>query len=159
MLGTNDSYPPEQYAAFWTFVWIGCFVLIVLWLCFVFLVTRKRTVKTVASLEAKEPILPDLPALKTKYLTLITEVEQLFAAHTITARVAHQKLSLLLRFFAYEANGTRAHVLTLSDLKQTRLTTLSEAIELYYPPEFEAVEKGSTAAAVAKAREVVSAWV
>ena len=90
---------------------------------------------------------------------MIEDVENAHNAKEISARTLHQKLSLLVRFFAFEVSGVRAQVLTLQDLKRTKLTLLAKTIEGYYPPEFEALDsKGSVANALRQAREVVSSW-
>ncbi|MGB4758572.1 MAG: hypothetical protein WBP26_00785 [Candidatus Saccharimonadales bacterium] len=158
MPNANELYPLEQYGLAWFLVGVLCLLLIAAWLGFVFWTTRKKPQKTVHTLLPKEPVKPDINALKAKYLALIAEAEQEVNQHTITARVAHQKLSLLVRYFVFEANGFRAHVMSLSDIKRIDLPSVARVIEQYYPAEFAAIEQGNITQAIAKAKEVVSSW-
>ncbi len=139
---------------------IGCIlmVMLVLWYGAVFYLTRRKPPRTIATLPLKAYVPPDLTALKAKYVQLILEVEGRYAAKTLSAREVHQKLSYLLRMFVFEIRGHRVDTLTLDDLKKTRYTELTAAIESYYLPEFTAVERGSVADAIALARKVVTEW-
>lgn len=145
-------YNPIAYAPWTLLAGIGLLVAAVLFVAIVFWLTRQRKPRAVTL----PP--PDVPALQQKYLALIDEVEKAQAAGELSARALHQKLSILLRFFAYETNGVAAPMLTLKDLKMTKLTLLTEAVETYYVPEFSAVSHGDAAAAIARARQVVTTW-
>lgn len=158
MQNAVDNYPPIQYSSVWLFVGIALVCLVVLWFGFVLWLTRRKKIRNVTNLRPVVPVVPDLAALQAKYLALVLEVEQSAARNEIDVRGVHQKMSILLRFFAYEAKGIKAHVLTLADLKQTRLTSIANAIEGYYTPEFNQLKRGDSAAAIAKAREVVTTW-
>lgn len=128
------------------------------WYGFIFWITRHREQRTVLNLQPRVVTQPDVAALKTKYLGFIDQVESKHTARKLSARSVHQKLSLLLRYFVYEANGYAAHVMTLSDLKQSRYTKIANAIEKFYPPEFTKVEQGNVASALATAREIIQSW-
>jgi len=121
----------------------------------IFFVTRRKKIKSLASLKIieKKPI--DLDALKTKYLGLIDQAERNYNDHKIKSSVAHQHFSLTVRLFYAEALGFHANILTLSDLKKTNYTMLIETIEKLYPDEFNTLEKGSVATAAENARRLV----
>lgn len=139
---------------------IGCvlFVSVFVWFGFVFWFTRHKVQKTVLNIGPKILVGKDLEALKRKYLGLIDEVQQQSATQKIVARVVHQRLSLLVRLFAFEASGFRAQVMTLADLERGRFPALREVIATYYPNEFEIVLRGTVEDALRRAREVVASW-
>lgn len=158
MFDAKDAYPLVNYSPIWITIGIILIGTVIGWYVTVFWITRKKPVRTVATLKPREMVIPDIAAIKKKYLALIDEIQQAEARGEISSRVAHQKLSIALRFFVYEAQGIKAYVFTLADLKQTRLTNLASVIEQYYMPEFQAVSHGSIPDASNQARQVVSTW-
>lgn len=147
-----------DYNPVWLVVGLLTMTLVVLWFVSVIFMTRRRKIPTLANAKPKAYTPPDLASLKSKYLLLITEVEQAYQSKQINARAAHQKLSYLLRIFVYEIRGHRVDTLTLGDLKKTRYLELTKAVERYYLPEFGAVEQGDVPSALVVAREVVEQW-
>ena len=150
--------PLLQYSPAWLVIGLLLIVALVSWYVLVMWLTRKKKPHTIATLKPVDPVLPDIPALQKKYLALIDEIEQAYNSGQIKSRHTHQKLSLLLRFFAFECRGLRTHVFTLSDLRQVNLPKLTHAIERYYVPAFHDVEHGDPVAASTVAREVVTTW-
>ncbi|MGB4761805.1 MAG: hypothetical protein WBP12_00445 [Candidatus Saccharimonas sp.] len=157
---SNDvsPYGPVEYGSLWPMIAIGIALLVIAWYGFVFWVSRRRKQRLLANLPPLEPTVVDMEGLRKKYLALIDEVALAAKNGQIKSRTVHQKLSVLLRFFAQEAHGLRAFSLTLSDLRQTRYHQLTSAIESYYVPEFHEVIEGDVGTAIATAREVVTAW-
>ncbi len=121
----------------------------------VFFITRKKQIKSLASLKITEKKPIDMDALKTKYLGLIDQAERNYNDHKIKASVAHQHFSLIVRLFYAEAMGFHADILTLTDLKKTNYTMLIETIEKLYPDEFDTLEKGSVSKSAEDARRLV----
>lgn len=158
MPSDTSPYPPFSYDIVWTIVCVGAVVLLVGWYAAVVWITRRKPVRTVATLKPGGIAPIDIPAMQTKYLGLIDQIERAYGAGEIRSRAVHQKLSVLLRFFAQEAHGLRAFSLTLGDLRATRYTQLTHAIETYYTPEFHAVREGDVNTALQTAREVVKTW-
>lgn len=153
-----DLRPAFDFSSIWLV--LGCILLaiVVAWLIFVLFITRRRVQKTIKTLPKITYVAPDIRRLKQKYLALIDDVEKKYASHEYTKRASHQALSMLLRFFVYEAQNHRVDVMTLADLRKTKYQTLAKAIEGLYIPEFRRHEQGDVAAAVSSAREVVSTW-
>ena len=60
--------------------------------------------------------------------------------------------------FVFETRGHRVDTLTLNDLKKTRYSELTKAIEQFYMPEFAAVERGNVHEALELSRKVVAEW-
>lgn len=158
MQGDVDLRPGFDFLPLWLI--LGCVLLaiVVAWYVFVMFITRKRAQKTIKSLPQIPYIPPDRNLLKQKYLALIDDVENKYANNEYTKRSAHQTLSLLLRFFVYEAQNHRVDVMTLSDLRKTKYLTLAKAIEGLYMPEFRRYEQGDVAVSANEAREVVRSW-
>lgn len=141
---------------------IGCVIaaLVIGWVSWVFWVTRRQKARTIATLGAKPIVQKDINALKKKYLGLIDEVAQQSAKRQLNNRASHQKLSLLVRLFAFEASGFRAQVMTLADISKGRFPALRDVIATYYPNEFDNdhVVMGSVDDALQRARQVVTTW-
>lgn len=153
-----SAYPPFSYSIFWTILLSVGIILLIGWYAGVIWSTRRKPLRTVATLKPGGIAPIDIPAMQAKYLGLIDQIERAYRAHEMDSRIVHQKLSILLRFFAQEAHGLRAFSLTLGDLRKTRYTQLTHAIETYYTPEFQAVLDGDAVQALRTAREVVTTW-
>lgn len=152
---SNLMNGPFYYSFVWLLVgllFLAATIAIVIMICYM---TRKKEVKTLANLKPQKPKEIDMEALKLKYLAMVDEVERLFKSHKTKASVAHQQLSLIVRLFYYEARGFHADILTLSDLKKTKYTELTQVIEDYYPSEFDGLEEGSVAQSAEIARELI----
>jgi hypothetical protein len=99
-----------------------------------------------------------LAALQSKYQSLVSEVATEHQAGRLGDRAAVNRLSLLLRFFAHEAKGVDARVMTLADLRRSQLPSVSGAVEQYYPPSFQRDAPGDVSSAVDTARGVIRSW-
>ena len=137
-------------------------VLLVVGLCtwygFVFFVTRKKPQRTLATLKPKPYATPDITRLQEKYLSMLSELEEKYSDKKLSNKAVHQKLSYLVRFFAYEVNGHRVDTLTLADLEKSRYENLTKAVRLYYPAEFAKFQESDVATSMALAREVIQKW-
>jgi hypothetical protein len=155
---TDELLPPIDYSVVWLILGIALILVLALYFAAILFFTRHKDIKTIGSL----PILPaqpvDLTELKAKYLNLIADVEQSFNSRKVLSRDAHQRLSMIVRYFAFEASGFRAHIMTLSDIEKADRHNLAETIKQYYPPEFNGLNDGSVAEAAVAARGVVQSW-
>lgn len=128
------------------------------WYGLVWWLTRKKIPEVLATLPPKAPAQLDFTALKQRYLQAIQETETAYRGRHIRSRALHQRLSELLRQFVAEAAHAPVRTMTLAELKQSRYTQLSAAIETYYQPEFAAAETDTVETALAVARKVVNEW-
>lgn len=156
-MSENKLLPLVELPLMWLLIGSSLIISVILWWTFVFWFTRNRKVKTVSDLKPRSLNL-DLGSLKAKYLKIIDEIEIAVNSARIPSRVAHQKLSLAVRLFAFEASGFRAQVMTLSDLEKSRYPSLPKVIREYYPSEFERVDKGEISESIKSAKEIVSRW-
>ncbi|HMS32376.1 MAG TPA: hypothetical protein PKA29_03870 [Candidatus Saccharibacteria bacterium] len=156
----SDKLPYQNinYSHLWIIIAFILLVLLMTWVTLIFAITRKRHLKPKVDILSPQAQKAKLEFLQKKYLNLINETETLYRSGELNLRVLNQKLSLIIRFFAYEASGFEAHVLTLLDIKKSEFSKLSEAINHYYPTEFSSHQKGSAEEALRLAREVVIQW-
>ncbi|AMM21131.1 hypothetical protein AX769_14525 [Frondihabitans sp. PAMC 28766] len=157
MLNDRGFFGPSQYQHFVLYLVIGALLvaLVVAWYVFVVRFSRTRLPRPVVAGAAKPA---DLRQLVVKYSSMIDEVDAEFRAGHLTERAVAGRLSLLLRFFAFETSGVDAQVMTLSDLRVARLPTVTGAVEQYYPPAFRQQTASDAGRAVETAREVVRSW-
>lgn len=151
----NDYYGPVYYSAAWPLIGILFLLTAALIMGVVFYATRKKTAKTIQTLQPLEPKVVDLNSLKQKYLGMIDQIENYYNDHLTSSSAAHQQLSKATRLFFYEALGFHAEVMTLSDLKRSNYKDLTEVIEKYYPDEFDGLEEGLVAQSAERARELI----
>jgi len=158
MQNAKELSPLIGYQSQWLIIGSALILMTILWFVTIFWLTRRRTYRTVSTIGPKEIVGKDLEALRRKYLGLISEIQRLSMQQQLNARQVHQKLSMTVRLFAYEASGFRAQVMTLADIQKGRFPDLGSVIATYYPSEFGVFLRGSVEDAVARAQKVVSAW-
>jgi hypothetical protein len=156
VLSDRGFFGPSQYEGFVLYLVVGFLLLalVAAWYLFVVRFARSRFPRPQVAGVARV----DLRVVRAKYEALIDEVEAESRAHRLSERAVHARLSLLLRFFVFEASGVDAHVMTLADLRSERLPAVTSAVEQYYPPAFQKEQPGDPSAAARTAREVVHSW-
>lgn len=157
MLVADVLHPPIQYDLIWLIIGLSLLVSIPLWYGIVMWATRRRPINSIDNLKIL-PVGADLDRLKAKYLRLIDECYARFQKGEITLRYLHHDLSLLTRYFVFEAKHFPAPVLTLSDLKHGPYPKLTQLIAWYYPEEFAKIEHGDAPKSVGQAKEFVQQW-
>lgn len=156
-LAATGLFPPVQYSPMWGVLAVTLLVLIAAFYILVPVLMRSREAAREPADSSWIPEFPPVP-LGEKYSGLIAEVESAHHRGELTVRDAHQRLSLLLRFFAWESSGLRAPQMTLADLREAHATPLSDAVEQLYPGAFAEIERGSVLEAAELARRVVHSW-
>ena len=153
-LGGQNFYPPVQYSPVWLLIGVVLIVLVVGWILFVLLLTRRRA----------EPVqfvdsIPQLTqTVRDTYLARIDEVGRRYDAGAVGFSDAHHELSALVRSFASEAQGVRAQYMTLDDLRRTPHRALAETVERLYPGAFSGKTGGRIDEAIHRANELVRTW-
>lgn len=150
--------PPIQYSLIWLIIGICLVAGILAWYGFVFWLTRRRKVNTLANLGLTSSEF-DLEKLKQKYLALIDDCYKSYTLQQTTLRGLHRGLSMTVRYFVYEARHFPAPRLTLSDLKRAPYPRLTKVITEYYSKEFALIEHGDPLESVAAAKDMVREWV
>lgn len=152
----GEFFPPVQYQPWWGLLGFLILVVVVGWWVFVFASTRKSRVKQPA--EAGAPTGHAVETIRRRYLGLIDETRAAYAKGDLHDRDAYHQLSMLLRSYVEEREGTRTVTMTLKDLRGTTLTPLSEAVARLYPGAFSPDYSGTVAQAVDEARGLVTSW-
>jgi hypothetical protein len=137
-------------------VGVGAFLLVVAWYAWVWRATREAPVRV-----APRQVGDRAARLRDEHLRQIDAVAEQAAAGQVSARDAHQGLSLIVRHFVQELSGIRAPTMTLSELSASgpRLTPVSEVVGVLYPGEFAPEDSTTVAGAAEVAREVVRRWI
>lgn len=113
---------------------------------------RKNTIKAI--LWEK----PDMQKLKQEYLARLHHIEMEFDSDKTRIRPSYEKMSVLIRDFAYKATGIEVTKYSLSEIKKTELVDLADLIEEYYEPEFDKISAGDVKNSIEKTRGVISRW-
>ena len=150
----GEFFPPVQYQPWWGLLGFLIIVAVIGWWVFVFLSTRKSRVPQPPA----APRGPGVETIRKRYLGLIDETRAAYAKGELPDREAYHQLSMLLRSYVEEREGTRTVTMTLKDLRMTQLTPLSEAVARLYPGAFSPDSHGTVAQAVDEARGLVTSW-
>lgn len=155
MPAEGTFFGPVGYSLWWPLAGLGLLLLCTGWLAWVWISTRAHATAEVPGFVA--PSNPD--SVRHRYLGLIAAIEQKYDAGALGGREAHLELSLAVRTFVHEMTGLPTHRMTLAQLREHRLTLVSDAVERFYPAEF-APHNGelTVASAAHDARNVVSQW-
>ena len=152
----GEFFPPVVYQPWWGLLGFLILAVVVAWWVFVFVSTRRSRVPVEAAPEA--PVGPEVETIRRRYLGLIDETRVAYAAGSLSDREAFHQLSLLMRSYVEEREGTRTVTLTLKELRTTPLRPLTEAVARLYPGAFGPGRAGSVAQALDDARGLVSSW-
>ena len=111
---------------------------------------KKNTIKSILWIK------PDMERLRQEYLAKLMKIEMEFDSDTTQIRLAYERMSRLIRDFAYKATGIDVMKYSLSEIRKTELDNLADLIEEYYEPEFDKISVGDVKASIEKTRGVIS---
>lgn len=152
-----EFIPPAQYSGIWNVIAIAIVVGALLLIVAIVRLTRAVRVPSEPSDVEWMPAL-DRAEVRDRYLALIAAAESHHREGRMPARDLHQRMSFLVREFAYEIDGVLAPTMTLTDLRASRHDSLGDLVARLYPGEFAAIDRGSAAESVGLARRMVSSW-
>lgn len=157
MPGDSGFLPPVAYSPLWGILALGLILLVVGWVVFVLLFSRRGGVPRAPDLKSlPAPVLG--PAVRNRYLGFIDDVTRKHDAGEIGYREAHHELSLVVRLFAAEVGGLRAQYMTLEELRAAGYDPLTDTVARLYPGAFSGTEHASVEQAAAEARKLVNQW-
>ena len=96
--------------------------------------------------------------MRTKYESQLTTLEEQFATEDLSGRQVAQKLSELVRQFAFDAWGHKIDHMTLAELRRMGLRPVAHAVEHLYVAEFSTEEATDVAPLFAEVRKLVGMW-
>lgn len=157
MLVAVKLYGPVRYQWYWLALGVGLLVLVVAWYCYVFWATRTRRPRARPR---------DLARTRSRYHEQIADVGRHAHLGTMSVRVAHQRLSELVRDYVTEISpvtetspvavrSMTLHELRTADSVNPAMRPVTDAIDAFYPSEFGVDSRDDPASAVALAHHVV----
>ena len=152
----GEFIPPVQYLPWWGLLGFLLLLVVAAWWVFVFVSTRKSRVPERSA--SAVPVGPAVEVIRKRYLGLIDETRVAYLSGGLPDREAYQRLSMLMRSYVEEREGTRTVTLTLKELRGTTFTPLTEAVARLYPGAFGPEESGTVAQALDRARGLVTSW-
>ena len=141
-MAAAELIAPIGYGAGWLL--LGIVLLVVVVIATALIVLARRGSRDRSSATAVER------SLGARYLSRIDTIEADFVGGSITAREAHLRLSAVVRSFGHDTSGVNAPVMTLTELRQSPLPEVADAVAEYYPASFERVEPAGIDAALAR---------
>ncbi|MBX3098081.1 MAG: hypothetical protein KF761_00745 [Salinibacterium sp.] len=152
----GEFFPPVQYQPWWGLLGLLILALVVAWWVFVFASTRASRVPPPSTSSPSRG--PSTATIRKRYLELIEETRAAYANGDVHERDVYHQLSILLRTYVEEREGTRTVTLTLRELRTTEFVPLSDAVARLYPGAFSPDYTGTVAKAIDEARAVVTSW-
>ncbi|WP_323792812.1 hypothetical protein [Nocardioides sp.] len=154
MAAAADLLGPADYSDTWAVLAIAGVVVVVAYYVAVLWWTRTPTQHT-------RPRPAPSRGARRRHLRELGAVERRVRAGQISARQGHQEISATVRGFAETMGGVPASTMTLSALRRTAPSTLTDLVESLYEPAFagdetEAAERFDPT--LDRARQVVTSW-
>ena len=128
-------------------------VLLVLWS------RHAAPVKTQSKPVAQESRRRPDPGIRQKYDAMLAQLMQQYEDQKVTERQAYQKLSKIVREFAFRMTGVRVQNYTLQEIRVLNQPKLTELIEECYVPEFALRNQADFAETLNTARKVIREWI
>ncbi|MBQ3408857.1 MAG: hypothetical protein IJH12_06625 [Clostridia bacterium] len=129
----------------------------------IYLIVKRAEKSSITKNKPRTKVIPEknvknIPAIKSKYLGKLNEVEDRYRNKKISLRRAYQQISEDVRYFVFEVTDITTQNFSLSEIKQVNIPGLYEVIEEYYEPEFASKSVGDFDNAINKARRIVNEW-
>lgn len=137
---------------------IAAIVFLIIWAA-----KEKRTEKKPAEkVPVPAPVNPRSRAmeLKRKYDRLLIQLADEYGKNMVSDRETYQRLSRLVRDFAFEMTGVKVQNYTLQELRGMNMPKLTALVEECYVPEFALDNcRGDAKETINKARKVIGEWI
>ena len=96
--------------------------------------------------------------LKKEYLAKLARIEEAFLADPTLIRPTYEKMSKLIRNFAYQATGIEVQKYTLYEIRMAKMNSLADLVEEYYEPEFDRISEGDAKESIKKTKRMIAEW-
>ncbi len=138
----------------------GLLVLITLLAVIYILVRVYKSRKSKRKITAKELLWtkPDMAKLKKEYLAKLARIESAFETDPTLIRPTYEKMSKLIRSFAYRATGIEVQKYTLYEIRSAKMNDLADLVEEYYEPEFDRISEGDARESLKKTKRMIAEW-
>ena len=101
---------------------------------------------------------PDMNRLKQEYLAKPAKIESAFEIDPTSIRPTYEKMSKLIRSFAYNATGIEVQKYTLYEIRLANMNALADLVEEYYEPEFDRISEGDARDSLKKTKRMIAEW-
>ena len=152
---------PFSYSKMPIFIALGILAVLAIVLLALFFLKQRVNWKKKEKIKKEKPVVfkpRNKLAIKEDYLARIAKVEKNYNEKKIDVRNAHQELSAIVRMFVFEMTGIQAQNLSLMELKEQKVESISGLIEEFYAPEFAERSEKETMDSIKDARTVVQSW-
>ncbi|MCQ2516488.1 MAG: hypothetical protein MJ094_06455 [Saccharofermentans sp.] len=113
---------------------------------------RKATMKEILWVK------PDMASLKRDYIARLEKIERDYYQNPSDIRGTYERMSTLIRKFAYRATGVEVQNYSLFEIKATHMKGLAMLIEEFYKPEFDKISQGDVKVSIAKTKRMITEW-
>ena len=155
---TVELQDPMGFSPVWLIVAAALVIAAVL--MWVFL--RKKLPRRIP--RAKKPAAPaqmseeDLTSLKKLYLEKMARTEQELRDGKLTIREAYQRMSADMREFVKRATGVPVREMTLAEISELKIPSLTELVRDYYEPEFAYYSEADAHRSFERTCQVIRKW-
>ena len=101
---------------------------------------------------------PDMTKLKAEYLAKLAKIESAFETDPTSIRPTYEKMSKLIRDFAYRATGIEVQKYTLYEIRLANMNALADLVEEYYEPEFDRIAEGDARESLKNTKRMITEW-
>ena len=140
---------------------VGSAILLITLVAVVYILVRVyKNRKSKRKMTAKELLWtkPDMEKLKKEYLAKLERIESAFEADPTLIRPTYEKMSKLIRNFAYRATGIEVQKYTLYEIRYAKMNALADLVEEYYEPEFDRISEGDARESLKKTKRMIAEW-
>ena len=140
---------------------VGALLLLITLVVVIYILVRViKSRKNKRKVTAKELLWtkPDMNKLKKDYLARLEKIEKTFLADPTLIRPTYEKMSKLIRNFAYEATGIEVQKYTLYEIRMAKMNSLADLVEEYYEPEFDRISEGDAKESIKKTKRTIAEW-
>lgn len=140
---------------------VGVLLLLITLVVVIYILVRViKSRKNKRKITAKELLWtkPDMNKLKQEYLARLEKIERTFLEDPTLIRPTYEKMSKLIRNFAYEATGIEVQKYTLYEIRMAKMNSLADLVEEYYEPEFDRISEGDAKESIKKTKRTIAEW-
>lgn len=102
---------------------------------------------------------PNMAQLKNDYVRQLDALAKEFEANPNRIRPIYEKMSSIVRNFAYKATGVEVHKYSLAEIKVANMGNLASLIEEFYAPEFDKISVGDVRTSLERTKRTIIEWI
>ena len=119
-----------------------------------FFLKKNKEIETEVQ-EVPQKKIKNIPAIKSKHIQQLNEIEHKYKNSMIELRQAYQAISENVRLFIFEVTDITTQNYSLMEIKKLNIPNLYETIAEYYEPEFSKKPSGDFINSVNKSKDII----